>query len=361
MTVDVIVAVSGELPANLAHTLDSVRATAPAAGIIVVVDRAQDFRGVDLRGVRVVDKPADRPAGCGQARHYGIQRSEADVVILVNGHMEFPEEWTENVGGYLRRHKRHVTCTINRSVMPKWAPYPEVDSGAHLYMHTQEPASGPYCPPREYHGLSAKWRAGCAPGYVSAPMGACYGMLREWYWGMGGPLDLLHEWGGDEELLGVCGWLCGGRTYCLPVETRHMYAAPRINRTHDPRGIWANRAAIVAAIPGVPAETVGYMRQTRMDWRHIDGLLDGRASRIAGLRAHLERQRRTFAGMVKAGLVTVNPATIDASVPASAPLPIAPPRAGACPRCDRGGMVPHRSVDGMWLRCLACGHRRSAA
>lgn len=363
MRADIIIAARGEKPENLTRTVENVRATLGRDdGLRVLLDGLHPGEVVCPGTSCVPFTLWDRPRGCGQTRHHGITTSAAKYVVLIDGHMEFPPGWVDAICRHLARHPRDITCTRNRSVRPDWTPYGEIDSGAHLHLHTTGPQTDIGGPVVEYHGLSAKWNAGALAGPVAAPMGACYGMRRDWYAKIGAPLGLLEAWGCDEELLGVCGWLCGGRTYCLPIGTRHMYAAPRVNRAVDARDIWANRMAMLLAIPGIPDETIRYVRQTRLDWPYIDALVAARRDRIEALRAHLAKQRRTFAGMVKAGLVKVNPATIQAP---PAPVARSQPRhalmPAACDRCGHGGLTPHVAVGEVYARCGSCGHRRRVA
>jgi len=360
MRAEVIIAVRGEVPANLNRTLTNVALTiGPDDGICVVWDGEEPYALHEIDFLR--QERLAEPRGCGHARHFGITTSPADYVVLIDGHMQFPLGWLDAVCTHLRRHGKDITCTINRSVRHDWTPYSEIDSGAELCLHVDGPRVEPYGPAREFYGLVAQWRKGARPGVVAAPMGACYGMRRAWYGTIGRPLGILDAWGCDEELLGVCSWLCGGRVYCLDIETRHVHNAPRINRSVDTLEIWANRAAVLLSIPGAPSETTAYIRQTRVNWPDIDRRVAARADRIEALRAHLAAGARTFDRMLTAGLITRNPATIVSKSANPAPRPSAfhgQTQPGRCDRCNAVGCVRHVAVGEVYMRCLSCGHRR---
>jgi hypothetical protein len=163
--------------------------------------------------------------------------------------------------------------------------------GAYLTTKTQEPGN-------QFWALSAKWLPqGGRAGVVPAIMGACYGMRKDWYVNIGEPLHLLEAWGGDEELLSLCSWMMGGRVYCLPITVGHMYAAPyirtmeRAQKKAEQAEIWANRQAIINAIPmpdHVRDELTQWMGSNRVDHAAVAECVAKRKERIDGLNIKIE-------------------------------------------------------------------------
>ena len=302
MRAEIIIACRGELPANLLRTIQSIEATKTEAdGICVVLD-GEDQLAYNMPISVRVETPWMSPRGPGQARHWGITTSVADIVILVDGHMEFPEGWIDAICGHLKNHKKDVTCAHMLSLTHAWQPIGKPYSGAFIGMKCH--AAGD-----QYVGLGAMWNVNPVDhGPVGAPMGACYGLTRKFYDQMGQPLRILEAWGGDEELLGACAWLCGGRAYLLPIVCRHIYAAPHASRTIDKEEeleIWANRMAILDVLIEDTAmweDLHAWTQQSAIDWYAVGRALDRRGPAIDALTEHLRAKRRKWSGFVKAGL-----------------------------------------------------------
>jgi hypothetical protein len=202
---------------------------------------------------------------------------------------------------------------------------------------------------------------------------------------MGEPLQLLEAWGQDEELLAICGYLCGGQTHLLPLTVGHVYAAPRLcepSPTQELIEVWANRLAVIEALP-MDAET----RADMIAWHERNGLphnrirqaTAARADRICALREHLTQQGRTWADAVRA--LSVERAVLNAppvprvsadaqryapraKAPTAAPANATPP--DTCERC--GHVRELRAVKSVQVgsfgdrvrQCGHCGHRQQA-
>lgn len=383
MKTEIIIACRGEIPANLERTVDQAMKASP---VCIVYDGAESPqsgtpapRMKPRQGVRI-ETPWQAPRGCGQARHYGITTSAADNVVLIDGHMILPDGWIGAIERHLAKHKRDVTCASTYSVGPRWERIDDVTyHGAYLATETIEPQVDIAGPIVEYFAVAAKWSKDQLDGTtIRAPMGACYGMRREWYAAMGEPFAILEAWGGEEELLAICGYLCGGRTALLPIECGHMHAAPHRGRVIHPAGRWANRLAIVEAIPDEAARNAlrRHMMQTGVSWPVIGGLLTvTRTAMVIDLRAHLASQKRTWAQLTAA---LVLPAKDFRPVGARTPPPTPPtaqPARTERPQiitrqaevCERCGAVNHfcktrgpRIVARFRLayaKCRICGHR----
>ncbi len=223
-----IIAIRNELPDNVKRTVASVKA---AGGIPVLIE----------------DNP---PLGCGYRRHQGIVRCETEHCVLVDGHMTFSPDCFEAISAWLDKHPSDLTCTRMQSVGHDWADYPgKAYHGARLEL-CHEAAGEQFWP------IASRWRKGdTGDGPIGAVMGACYGLTRTAYierWGC--PLSILQAWGCDEEALSVAAWMTGGRVALVPGMARHMYAAPKVGGggpigMRDAVRIWANRVALLSAIP----------------------------------------------------------------------------------------------------------------
>jgi hypothetical protein len=384
MTSEVIIVSRGEIPSNLTRT---VAQAVEQTNVCVVFDGSEKGnetpRGLD-KSVRV-ERPWDgqAPRGPGQARHHGITTSKADVIILSDGHIKFGDGWHEQILAHLRTNPQHITCMRTYSLTQKWDRIHEpMHTGAFLALKTTEPQVEMYGPRREYFGVTAKWaQDDIQSGVIQAPMGAVYGMTRKWYRAIGQPFSILDAWGGDEELMAICGWLCGGQTYLLDCPCGHVHAAIWNGRQIHHGGRWANRVAVLRVLPTEErAEMEAWIRQTQLPWGVIDGLYNEheRPDKVEKLRKHLAKQRRTWKGLVKK-------LTREWTMPETKPLPTPvkakkkrriPPapkddvtqvvvrKVEQCDRCGR--LNSFRQVAGIramaggglcWCRCSHCGHK----
>lgn len=382
MRSEVIITCRGELPHNLNRTVAQAR---EQTNVCIVFDGSEKGNetppGLD-KACRI-ERPWDdcNPRGPGQARHYGIRTSKADVVILCDGHIKFGAGWHDKIVSHLAKNPKHITCMSTYNMTPKWEPLDDqILRGAFLALKTTEPQVDMHGPAREYFGICAKWTEdGPEQGVIPAPMGAVYGMTRKWYRAMGEPFSILEEWGGDEELMAICGWLCGGQTYLLDCLCGHIYSAPAKGRQIHPAGRWANRLAIARSLPDNEAAiTIAmWMRKTRLPWAVIDGLIKDRTSKIKKLLKHLTKQRRTWKGLVKH---LVRPWTMpelrDLPEPKASTTKRLPPapkddvtqiiiqKAVQCERCNKlnsfkqvAGVRPMAGGKLKWCRCSNCGHK----
>jgi hypothetical protein len=223
-----IIAIRNELPENVERTVTSVKA---AGGIPALIE----------------DNPQ---LGCGYRRHQGIERCETENCLLIDGHMTFSPGYFEIASAWLDKHPSDLTCTRMQSVGHDWIDRPgKPYHGARLEL-CHEAAGEQFWP------IASRWRKGdTGDGPIGAVMGACYGLTRSAYmqqWGS--PLSILQAWGCDEEALSVAAWMTGGRVVLIPGLARHMYAAPKIGGggpigMQDAARIWANRVALLSAIP----------------------------------------------------------------------------------------------------------------
>jgi len=302
MTAEIIIAVRGESESNLKRTIGNIRKTS-SAKICLVMDGAEQPNYGEI-GVDRIERPWSMPRGCGQARHYGIETSKAPIVIITDGHMQYPVGWADEVVGHLEKHPKDVTCCQMRHLNPDWSPETVGTpySGAHIELFNREPCGGAVW----HWPIAAKWnKEFTRQGQISAPMGACYGMTRKHYAAMGKPLGILEDWGGDEELLAICGWLCGGRTWLLPIECGHVHGHDgmfkrTVSRTQEVDRI-VNRGALADMLGESGRELLDFFFATWPADERAEQLWRQRKPRVDALAARLARQRRKWSDFVGAG------------------------------------------------------------
>jgi glycosyltransferase involved in cell wall biosynthesis/DNA-directed RNA polymerase subunit RPC12/RpoP len=246
MTSEVIIAVRGEMPENLIATVKQAKRS---TDVCVVIDgeEAGNECPEEVKGMARVLLVEGEPVGCGYARHVGIESSKADVVIIMDGHMKLEKGWHAKIMQHHKNRKNHVACCRCRHLDQDGKPIGDPDeSGALIRYKSTEPHGLKYA-------LTAKWNpAKPSKGKIPCILGACYSMRREWYKQIGSPLSILRAWGGDEEVLSLATWIMGGTVYLLPVVAGHIYAAKnkgRIKTADEQDAIWANRYAVVDALP----------------------------------------------------------------------------------------------------------------
>jgi glycosyltransferase involved in cell wall biosynthesis len=225
MKVEIIIAHKDELPQNLHWTYYAMRAT-----------------GVDVRLVEDIDGN-----GPGYTRHQGIERSEADIVVLCDAHMQLSAETIPAIVKHLRRNPKHLVVPRMQSLGRDWKP---IDDAIYAGADLQELVTAPS---KQHWPLAARWRRkDTGNGQIGCVMGACYGIRRNWYYEIGQPLSILRAWGMDEELLSICTWMRGGQVRLIDGLAQHVYAAPKTGNglTHRQKvEVWANRLAALSAIP----------------------------------------------------------------------------------------------------------------
>jgi len=298
MKTEIVIAARGELAKNLNRTVEQ---ASESAGVCVVFDgneRGNECPDYVLEKARVLR--IDGPCGCGAARHAGITSSEADLIVLCDGHMAFPRGWMDTIEGYHRKRHKHLACCRMQSLDQKGNPLSDKpQGGAFIAYRTTEVL-------QNHWGLSAKWNNPPAKaGPVAAVMGACYSFRRKWYDKIGQPLQILRAWGGDEEILSLSTHLMGGKVEMLPVTVGHIYMAAhngRVKTADETEAIWANRYAIVDAMPMPEPEREGlrdWMSRSPKAWRRVRG----ECKKAVELRAFLESGPVAWSSLKDAGVV----------------------------------------------------------
>jgi len=175
--------------------------------------------------------------------------------VLVDGHMAFTPGWVDEICRHLAvpAHAKDVTCCHTVELDAHWRAVRSTNpfAGAHLELKSPREV-------RKNWWLNAIWNLDpLESGVVGAPLGACYGMRWTWYHNMGAPLSILGAWGGEEELLGACSWLMGGRVWLLPTRCGHIFNAPNLRppmTVRERHEMWTNQYAMLYALPVPPDE-----------------------------------------------------------------------------------------------------------
>jgi glycosyltransferase involved in cell wall biosynthesis len=382
MRAEIIIACRGEKQENIDITIKSLLGTiGEIDGIHVVFDgmahRPEVKEGRQVcRGVPWTDAPR----GPGACRHYGAEVSNAEYIIFVDAHMTFPKGWLNQTIAHLKKHPKDITCAHMQSLNHQWEPDGNVYAGARLVSHTVEPTG-------EHWAIAAKWnKTDIGKGKIRACMGACYGMRRDHYInGMGGPLQVLNQWGGDEEILSIATWIAGGSVYLLPYTVGHVYNAPckRAGQTRvDQVNILANRLSVIEAMPIGDKSAFDYH-----DWIYrspqacamvdeTDQEMKERQPQIDAVRSVLNKYKRKFSGLKpQIHRMTdddnraegVRRAGLNKKPPAPPPGDVAQVVVRPVERCERcNARDSFRQIQGMkdrgaffqaYARCKKCGHQ----
>jgi len=208
--------------------------------------------GTRVKGVSVVfDIPWMSLRGVGPCRNWAAERSTADVLIYVDGHMKFPAGLGNTIADHLRKFPDDITCCKMNSVDWEWQG-DSLHGGCSLHSFIEENVR-PGAKFGQRRGVGAKWYKGGGKKparKIACAMGACYGIRRERYYEIGKPWQLLRGWGCAEQTVSVANRMCGGRVWLLDDVVDHMYASPHHRGAPDPNaGIvsFVNHLAFVAA------------------------------------------------------------------------------------------------------------------
>ncbi|MEN6360054.1 MAG: glycosyltransferase [Smithella sp.] len=374
---EIIMAVRNELPENLTRTVENAKRYCSQRDLIMVVlDGEQSCPVKEQANVRVI-LPYSEHRGPGAARHAGIEQSMADVIVLVDGHMDFPPDWLEKITTHLTEYPKDVTCTHMNSLTQDWKlaiPYRDY-AGCYFALKTVQDGTGG----KAYWALSGKWNQETkSSGEIPCVMGACYGFKRTWYSKIGEPLSILRGWGQDEEMLSLSSWLCGGRCWLLPVRCGHIYAAVHTRSKNtdgdDERHALINRYASVIALP-MPDEQKKdlhrWLLQNSLRRTDIDDLLSEREEVISKYQNRLARNAtRSWSDLEDLGFFKkISSESQSILPPVFSPVsstveqhplgrvqPVSILRPGQCERCDVLGKL--KRIDREWLKCSRCGHKQ---
>jgi hypothetical protein len=252
--VEVIIPVRDERQGDVLRTLRSLPAGVPVA---VVWDGQEPCALPIERPIRHLRNAA--PMGPAASRHRAIETSTAEIVVLLDAHMEMTAKTLPAIVAALDRDPRAVTCCRTRALDADWKPLPEpVQQAAVLASGSREMRNGeiwrlPVCSIWERPQVVRRGNV-----RVCAIMGACYGMRRDTYWHIGGPLRLFRTWGGDEEALSLGAAIMGGHCVLLDQVASHVYKqhGRHVRKPTDAEIAlqWQGQLALVECLPCAEAE-----------------------------------------------------------------------------------------------------------
>jgi hypothetical protein len=146
--------------------------------------------------------------GVGPSRHLGVESASGQLILITDAHVVFDGDWYKSVYAAFGGNPKMLLCGQCVALAENaWSIENPIGTynGARMVIHD----SG--AEPR-WRVLTAKW-AKDKPGQdfypLSAVMGACYAMRKDFFLEIGG-LKMLREFGGDEELLSIKTILAGG-------------------------------------------------------------------------------------------------------------------------------------------------------
>lgn len=205
-TISVIITAHNERPHDIQQTIHTIRETGGPSVEIILVD---DCSIAPIDSVRPKVIRNSSRLGVGPSRHLGVEAATARFILLTDAHCVFDKDWLEPLLDVLDANPKLLVCG-QCVALPEHGSdlsYPVgIYNGARMVIHD------PNEPNIRWRVLTAKW-AKDKPSQsfypLSAVMGACYAMRRDFFLRLGG-LKMLREFGGDEELLSLKTILAGG-------------------------------------------------------------------------------------------------------------------------------------------------------
>lgn len=191
------------------------------------------------------------PRGIGPSRHRGIKAAKYSVVLLVDAHMDFEQDYGKIILNHyrLKKHAKDVTCGRCIPALADLTPMSgsEGYTGARFTLKSEETGGEKWC-------LSGKWADQEVNSEIGCVFGACYAFTKKWYDEIGEPLNLLNGWFGDEEYLSIASWLAGGRCYLLDYWVSHFFRDhPSFQWSRDDWMLPSlNRARLIDLFPADP-------------------------------------------------------------------------------------------------------------
>ncbi len=207
MLVSFIITSRDEDPQILDATLAGLHSTTKhlATETIVVDDGSRVPVELSRGGVRVLRN--DAPMGVSPARRLGAKTASGDVLVWLDAHMSFGEQWLEQM--LVHASTDALLCS------PFW-------NYELSYCHCWG-ADFVWNPVRDYYeqkvpGFTLLHRVEPPAGLaVEVPMiiGACYMMRREPYEWLGGFSPHFRIWGLDEQDMSTRAWIAGNGVRCV--------------------------------------------------------------------------------------------------------------------------------------------------
>lgn len=144
--------------------------------------------------------------GVGPSRHIGACLATGDILFFVDSHCRFTPGWDDELRCHVSRAPNLLLCGSMigfDASTPFEHGKPYFGATWNFCGHDQK---------RKPQVFECVWQPDTGEGHcytIPAPMGACYGMMRDEYLRLGG-LQYLRSWGCDEQVLSLKFWLCSG-------------------------------------------------------------------------------------------------------------------------------------------------------
>lgn len=243
---------------ELVETVKSIRATAPMAIEIIIVDDGSETPAVVPPELDVRLFRNESRVGCAPSRHIGAGKAEAPHLLFIDSHMRFKGGWW----GKLKKHiaaKPEAAWCCKCLGLSNWVDGVD-DKGAPVKvsnMDVNQPKGGIYAGavmnfdgPDPHHPNESRTYKQVFEGNWANPiietgkevpcmMGACYVVPKALFFKIGG-LFGLRKWGSDEPYLSLKIWLSGGEILmAADVEIGHKFRTEdEVNKAPYVTQVW---------------------------------------------------------------------------------------------------------------------------
>jgi GT2 family glycosyltransferase len=221
-----VVLISHNEGPNLRLTVENLQDTLPSESEVLIVDDRSSDGSTDFLihkrdSVRLV-RPRRR-LGVAQARNYGANRTDGDVIVFCDAHLSFPSGWY-----------RPLLSLLEDPLIGAAAPCISDREARHHKGFGLRP-SGP--------DLNAQWlsRKGNDPYPVPLLPGACMAMRRNVFRSVGGFDRMLIRYGVEDCELSLRLWLLGYELWLVPAVAVEHEFHDRIPYEVDWRTVLHNR------------------------------------------------------------------------------------------------------------------------
>ena len=215
LKISLVIAAFEEGP-DLEATVALAVASQPEPHEIIVVDD-QSTQPVEPRlaafpSVKVYRTP--ERLGAGPAKSYGGNKAEGDLIVLMDSHLRFSQDWLRFVSDAFSRYPDAIMCPVSTGFEQDFT-----FAGAGARFNRREKA-----------GMGLSWlgvREKELIDLVPAVLGGCYFIPRKIWKSLGGLNPNLRGWGFEEPDLSLRAWASGFECRCI----NGLRVAHNYNRT----------------------------------------------------------------------------------------------------------------------------------
>lgn len=217
MKISLVIAAYNEGPDLEATVALAVASDPPPHEIIVIDDCSTEAVEPRLRSFPTVtvSRTPER-LGAGPAKSYGGHLASGDLIVLMDGHLRFSQDWLRKAADAHSRFPNAVLCAVSTGFEQDFA-----FEGAGARFNR-----------RELLGLGLSWlgvRERELVDLVPAVLGGCYFIPRTIWKTLGGLNPNLQGWGFEEQDLSLRAWASGFECRCI----NGLRVAHNYNRTID--------------------------------------------------------------------------------------------------------------------------------